>query len=67
MATAYVHAERGHEFRDLFLIWKRQRDPGSIVMEPPEGPPLGEEKQFVMVDDDFLPYMRAKGFPFRAG
>jgi hypothetical protein len=65
MATVYVHAERAREFRDLFFKWKRERDP--IVTEPPEGPPVGEEKQFVMVDDDFLPYMRAKGFPFRAG
>ena len=67
MATVYVHAERGPEFRDLFLKWSRERAPGSIVTEPPEGPPVGEEKQFVMVDDDFLPYMRTKGFPFRVG
>jgi hypothetical protein len=32
-----------------------------------EGPQVGYEKQFVMVDDDFLPYMRTKGFPFRVG
>jgi hypothetical protein len=67
MATIYVHAERAREFHDLFFKWKRERDPRSIVTEPPEGPPVGEEEQFVMVDDDFLPYMRAKGFPFRAG
>ncbi len=52
MATVYVHAERAREFRDLFFKWKRERDP--IVTEPPEGPPVGEEKQFVMVDDDSL-------------
>jgi hypothetical protein len=55
MATVYVHAERAREFLDLFFKWKRERDPGSIVSLPPEGPQVGEEKQFVMVDDDFLP------------
>jgi hypothetical protein len=49
-----------------FFKWKRERYPGSIVAEPPEGPPVGEDKQFVMVADDFLPYMRAKAFPFQA-
>jgi hypothetical protein len=67
MATVYIHAERPREFRDLFFKWKRKRDPGSIVTEPPEGQQVGDEKQFVMVDDDFLPYMRTNDFPFRVG
>jgi hypothetical protein len=67
MATIYVHAERAREFRDLFFRWKREGDPRIIVVEPPEGPQVGEEKQFVMVEDDFLPYMRTMGFAFRVG
>ena len=63
MATVYVHAERAREFRDLFFKWKRERDP--LSRSPQRDHQSEREKQFVMVDDDFLPYMRAKGFPFR--
>lgn len=65
MATVYVPADRAREFRDLFFRWKRRGNPGIVVVEPPEAPQAGEETQFAMVEDDFLPYMRKKGFPFR--
>jgi hypothetical protein len=68
MATVYVRTERAREFRDLFSEWKRgNNNPSIIFVEPPEGPQVGEETQFVMVEDDFLSHMRTKGFPFRVG
>lgn len=65
MATVYVKADRAREFGELFDKWKRERFGARIVTQPPEGPPFGDEAQFVMVDDAFLPYLRSIGFPFR--
>jgi len=36
-------------------------------MMPPEGPPIGEEKQFLKVPDTFLAYLTEKRFPYRLG
>jgi hypothetical protein len=70
MAIVYVHASRARDFREEYIAWCRAKPKvgfGRIVMEPPEGPPLGEEKQFVRVPDDFLTCLTQKEFPYRLG
>jgi hypothetical protein len=64
MATVYVHAGRAREFLDLFFNWSREHR-GSIVTQPPEGMPRGEDKEFLMVEDEFLDHLSAQGFPYR--
>jgi hypothetical protein len=65
MATVYVRADLGREFLRLFGEWQRETTRPSIYMLPPEGPPHGEEKQFVMVPEEFLAFLRQKGLVFR--
>ena len=70
MAVIFVHATRAREFLTHFSDWCRSQPKEGFIridMMPPEGPPVGEEKQFVMVPDSFLPYLTEKRFPYRRG
>jgi len=69
MAIVYVHATLAREFRTHYVDWfgsQPRQGFGRIDMMPVEGPPIGEEKQFLQVPDGFLIYLNKKGFPFRA-
>ena len=70
MVVVYVHASRAREFLNHYTEWCRTRPREGFVridMLPPEGPPLGEEKQFLQVPENFLLYLRDKRFLFRLG
>jgi hypothetical protein len=70
MATVYVHASRAREFLNHYTEWCRSQPKtefGRIDMMPPEGPPMGEENQFLWVPDGFLSYLSERRFPFRLG
>jgi hypothetical protein len=70
MAVVYVHATRGREFLNHYADWCRSQPRegfGRIDMMPPEGPPIGEEKQFVRVPESFLTHLTQRRFPYRLG
>ena len=70
MAIVYVHASRTRDFLNHYTEWCRSRPREGLVriyMMPPEGPPIGEEKQFLKVPDTFLAYLTEKRFPYRLG
>lgn len=70
MATIYIPIGREREFEDHYLTWKRATVPslgfGRIDMMPPRGMSINGETEFVRVEEDFLPYLKKQGFPFRA-
>jgi hypothetical protein len=70
MAVVYVHATRAREFLTHYTDWCRSQPKDGLIRVdamPVEGPPIGEEKQFLQVPDEFLIFLRAEHFPFRLG
>jgi hypothetical protein len=68
MAVVYVHATRARDFLTHYADWCRSQPKEGLVRintMPPEGPPVGEEKQFVMVPEEFLVYLTQRRFPYR--